>query len=78
MLSEDLDRILASVTDENTIIDSVEAYIAALKQQVLDAVAGQVTPEVQQKLTDILTTNDAQKARLATAIVTGTPAARLK
>jgi beta-phosphoglucomutase-like phosphatase (HAD superfamily) len=78
MLNDDLDRIMASVTEENTIIDSVEAFIAALKQQVIDATSGAVSPEVQAKLDNIFSLNETQKTRLATAIVTGTPEGRKK
>ena len=78
MLTDDLDRVLTSVAEENTIIDSVEVYIATLKQQVLDALAGAVTPEIQAKVEQILSLNEAQKTRLAAAIVTGTPEAKHK
>jgi len=66
-----MDDVIKLVTDEDTVIDSVEVFIANLKQQVIDAT--KPSPEQQAAIDKVFDTVTTQKSRLATAIVVNTP-----
>jgi hypothetical protein len=70
-----LDQILQDVTDESSVIDSVTALIQGLKQQIADALTGTtLPPAVQAKVDAIFSTAEANKEKLAQALVDNTPA----
>ena len=69
-----LDQVLATVTEETTIIESIGALIQGLKDQIANA---GLTAADQAKVDQIFATAEANKAALATAVVANTPAAPL-
>lgn len=70
-----LDEVLAEVTDESTRLDSIQALIDGIKQQLADALSGTTLPAATQAKVDAvfagLTSN---KAKIDKALNTGTPA----
>jgi nitrogen fixation protein len=72
----DLDQVLTSVTDEDTLIDSVIALLNGVEQQLKDALAGvTLPPGVQAKIDAVFDKVEASKAKVNAAIVANTPAA---
>jgi hypothetical protein len=64
-----LDDTLAAVTAEDAGVDSVVAFVAGLKQQLADALAGVTLPAaVQTKVNAIFDQATASAAKIATAI----------
>lgn len=56
-----LDQILADVTEEKTAIDGLSTFIAGLKQQLADALAGAgITPAVQAQIDAIFSGAEAK------------------
>lgn len=76
-MMDTLDNILADVTEESTKLDSLSAFIAGLKQQIADALAGTtLPPAVQAKVDAVFAGVEANKAKVQTALdanVTTTP-----
>ncbi len=70
-----IDSILADVTGESTLIDSVSAFITSLKQQLKDALAGQIDDATKAKIDQIFATAEQNKARLADALAANTAVA---
>lgn len=71
-----LDEVLASVADESTKIDSLSTFIAGLKQQIADALAGvTLPPAVQAKVDAVFTAVEANKAKVVTAMDANVPPA---
>jgi nitrogen fixation protein len=72
----DLDQVLTSVTDEDTLIDSVIALLNGVEQQLKDALAGTtLPPAVQAKIDAVFDKVEASKVKVNAAIVANTPAA---
>lgn len=70
----DLDAVLQSVSDEDTLIDSVIALLNGVEQQLKDALAGTtISPAVQAKIDAVFDKVEAQKAKVNAAIVANTP-----
>jgi hypothetical protein len=72
-----LDDVLNDVTDETTKIDSLGTFVAGLKQQVADALAGVLTPAQQTKVDAIFAAVETNKAKVVAAMdanTTPTPA----
>ncbi len=72
LMSAELDRLTADVTSTGDVVTSVEQAIAGLVQQVKDLASQGGTPAQFTALADQI---DAFKARLAAAVVAGTPVA---
>lgn len=71
-----LDEVLASVADESTKIDSLSTFIAGLKQQIADALAGvTLPPAVQAKVDAVFEGVEANKAKVVTAMDANVPPA---
>lgn len=67
-----LDEILADVTAESTRLDSIQALLDGLRQQLKDALAGvKLPPETQAKVDAIFTMTEANKAKVDAALNTG-------
>jgi hypothetical protein len=72
----DLDAVLADVTEEDTIIDSVITLLNGVEQQLKDALAGAtISPAVQAKIDAVFDKVEASKTKLSAALVANTPAA---
>lgn len=70
-MAKTLDDILSDVEDESTTLDSLAAFIAGLKQQIADALAGTtLPPATQQKIDAVFAGVEANKAKLAKAVET--------
>src|ERR1700682_5780887 len=66
-----LDQVLADVKAENTQLDSLGAYIAGIKQQLTDALAGAKLPaDVQVKVDAVFAQQEANTAKIAAAMNT--------
>ena len=71
-----LDQVLDTVTAESTVVNSISELIKGLKQQLADALAGTtLPPAVQAKVDAIFSTAEANKAKLAEAVLENTPQA---
>lgn len=71
-----LDQVLAEVTEENTLIDSLSTLIDGLHTQVTDALSGTTLPApVQAKVDAIFTAAENNKAKLTAAVKANTPGA---
>lgn len=69
-----LDEVLADVTAEKTVIDSVSTLVDGLRQQLADALSGAaLPPAVQEKVNAIFDQAEANKAALAKAVTANTP-----
>ncbi len=66
-----IDDILALVTDEDTVVDSVAVFIANLKQQVIDA--AKPNPTQQAAIEAVFDKLTSQKQKLSDAIMVNTP-----
>ncbi|KAL0630333.1 hypothetical protein Q9L58_010819, partial [Maublancomyces gigas] len=63
-----LDEVLADVTEEGTKLDSLSAFIAGLKQQIADALAGvTLPPPVQQKIDAVFAGVETNKGKVQAA-----------
>lgn len=72
----DLDQVLAEVTDEGTRLDSIQALIDGIRQQLADALAGTtLPPAVQAKVDAVFAGLTDNKAKIDKALNTGTPPA---
>lgn len=70
-----LDQVLADVTDESTKLDSLSTFIAGLKQQIADALAGVTLPAaVQAKVDAVFAGVEANKAKVVSAMDANVPA----
>jgi hypothetical protein len=70
-----IDQLAQDVSDESTLIESVATLITGLRQQILDALSGATLPEaVQAKVNAVFATAESNKARLTSALATGTAA----
>ncbi len=73
-----LDQILTDVTNESSQLDSLNALIQGLKQQLADALSGTtLPPAVQAKVDAIFTDTEANAAKIAQAINSNTPASNI-
>lgn len=69
-----LDQVLKDVEEESTVIDSISELVKGLKQQLADALAGTtLPPAVQAKVDAVFAQAEANKAKLADALVANTP-----
>lgn len=69
-----LDQVLADVTAEATVLDSISTLIAGLKQQLADALSGTtLPPAVQAKVDTIFADCEANREKLVTALGPVTP-----
>lgn len=69
-----LDSILQSVTEEDTVDDSMIALVRGIKAQLDAAIAGGLTPAAQAKVDEIFAKLEASKAKMGAAVVENTPA----
>lgn len=70
-----LDEVLSDVQSEGTVVDGISTLITGLQQQLKDALAGTTLPAgVQAKIDAVFSAVEANKAKLASALVSGTPA----
>jgi division protein CdvB (Snf7/Vps24/ESCRT-III family) len=69
IMGVELDRLIATVTDEDNIILAIESTVNGLVQQIKDLAASGGSPAA---FTALANQIDAQKARLAAAVVAGT------
>lgn len=64
-----LDEVLADVTEEGTKLDSLAAFIAGLKQQIADALAGTtLPPAVQAKVDAVFAGVESNKGKVQAAL----------
>lgn len=70
-----LDQVLADVQAESTVVNSLASLTAGIKAQLDAALAGALTPEVQTKVDAIFTGIEANKQKMADAIIANTSAA---
>lgn len=69
-----LDEVLAEVTDESTRLDSIQALIDGIKQQLADALSGAaLPPDVQAKIDAVFAGLTGNKAKIDKALNTGVP-----
>lgn len=67
-----IDDVLTEVTDESGRLDSIQAMIDGLKQQIADALSGvTLPPAVQQKLDSVFTVLGTNKGKLDKALNNG-------
>lgn len=67
-----LDEVLAEVTDESTRLDSIQALIDGIKQQLADALSGASLPNgVQAKVDAVFTGLTGNKAKIDKALNVG-------
>lgn len=70
-----LDEALAAVTASSSRTDSLIAFVGTLKQQLDDALSGvTLPPAVRDKITQILTIEQSDAAKIDLALNTGVPA----
>lgn len=75
-IMEKLNQIIASVTAQTTVIDSIVVLIEGIQEQLKNALSGTtVSPATQAKIDQVFAQVEINKARLAAAVVAGTPAA---
>lgn len=68
-IMDTLDEVLADVTEEGTKLDSLAAFIAGLKQQIADALAGTtLPPAVQAKVDAVFASVEANKGKVQAAL----------
>jgi hypothetical protein len=71
-----LDEVLAEVTDESTRLDSIQALIDGIKQQLADALAGTtIPPAVQAKVDAVFTGLTGNKGKIDKALNVNVPPA---
>lgn len=69
-----LDEVLADVNEESTKLDSLAVFIAGLKQQIADALAGvTLPPAVQAKVDAVFAGVEANKAKVVAAMDANVP-----
>lgn len=69
-----LDQVLADVAEESTQIDSLSAFVAGLKQQIADALAGTtLPPAVQAKVDAVFAGVEANKGKVVAAMAENVP-----
>lgn len=69
-----IDQVAADVTAETTVIDSISTLIGGLETQLAAALAGAGIPaDVQAKIDAVFATAETNKAKLAAAVLAGTP-----
>lgn len=69
-----LDEVLAEVTDESGRLDSIQALIDGIKQQLADALAGTTLPtEVQAKVDAVFSALGTNKGKIDKALNVGVP-----
>lgn len=73
-VTEGLNKILAEVTAESGKIDSLAAFVATLKQQLLDALAGTITPEQQAAVDAVFAAVQGNEAKVVAAMDATPPA----
>ena len=76
MTNSTLDDVLQDVADESTVDDSIIALTTSLQTQLAAALESTtVTPAVQAKIDAIFAQVETNKAKVAAAVLAGTPAA---
>lgn len=71
-----LDDVAADVQAESTIADSLVVLVQGLEKQVADALSGTtLPPAVQAKVDAVFSGIEANKAKFAAALASGTPSA---
>jgi hypothetical protein len=71
-----LDDVLADVAEESSKIDSLTVFIAGLKQQIADALAGvTLPPAVQAKVDAVFDAVEVNKGKVVTAMDANVPPA---
>ena len=74
MAGATLDQVLTSVTEEDTLIDSVIALLNGIEQQLKDALAGvNLTPAQQAAVDAVFDKAEVGKAKINAAIIANTP-----
>lgn len=64
-----LDEVLADVTEEGSKLDSLATFIAGLKQQIADALAGvTLPPKVQAQIDAVFAGVESNKAKVVAAM----------
>jgi hypothetical protein len=63
-----VDEVLAAVQAADAGADSIIAFVATLKQQVIDALANAMTPEMHAKLNQIFDISTAEATKLNAAV----------
>jgi len=64
-----IDEILVEVTDESSRLDSIQALIDGIRQELEDALAGTtLPPEVQAKMDDVFAVLGDNKAKISKAL----------
>lgn len=70
-----LDQLIEDTAEETTLIGSVSTLIQGLQVQIKDALKGEkLTPEAQAKVDEVFKRLEANKAALADAVASNTPA----
>lgn len=68
-----LDETLAKVTEQGDRLDSLLAFVSGLKKQLEEALAGQLTPEMQAKIDAIFTEAEENRAKIDEALNVNVP-----
>lgn len=68
-----LDETLAKVTEQGDRLDSLLAFVSGLKKQLEEALAGQMTPEMQAKIDAIFTEAEENRAKIDEALNVNVP-----
>jgi predicted choloylglycine hydrolase len=69
-----LDEVLDDVTDESSKLDSLSTFVAGLKQQIADALAGTTLPSaIQNKIDAVFAGVEANKAKVVKAMDANVP-----
>lgn len=64
-----LDQVLADVEEESTKLDGLATFIAGLKQQITDALAGEkLSPAVQAKIDAVFAGVESNKTKIVSAM----------
>jgi len=68
MADHTVDEVLAAVQAADAGVDSIVALVASLKQQVMDALANAMTPEIHAKLNQIFDISTADAGKINAAV----------
>ena len=73
-INAQLDQIIADATAESTLIDSISAVVTGLQTQLTAALANEsISGPTQAKINQIFAAAEANKAKLAAAVLANTP-----
>lgn len=69
-----LDDLIAVVSDQTSLIESVSSLLTELKEGIDECVAGSISPDDQAKIDLLFETAEANKSKLVNALAANTPA----